>query len=872
MRTSIGLLFTVLFIALLCAAAPAAAQRLPTGVRPTHYDLTFSVDIAHARFEGTETIRVDVLEPTTRIVFNAVDLRFRDASIGRAPALQQAAVTLDADRQQATLTVPRRLERGPTDIVVHYSGVLNDQLRGFYLSRGKQRNYAVTQFESTDARRAFPCFDEPAYKATFALTVVADRGDRVISNGRTLSDVAGPTPTRHTVTFATTPKMSTYLVAIAVGDFQCSEGGADGIPIRICATADKKNLTRVALDSAQEILHFYDGYYAIKYPFDKLDVLAVPDFAAGAMENTAAIFYRESDLLADSRSASVRTRKNIASVLAHEMAHQWFGDLVTMAWWDDVWLNEGFATWMANKPLAQLHPEWNMAVDEEVETQQALSLDSMRATRPIHNEATTPAEIDEAFDTIAYQKGAAVLRMIESYVGAGAFRTGINAYLQAHAYGNASSEDFWKAIASTSQKPVERILPTFVNQPGAPVLAISDVGCEGDVTRATVRQDRFLESRSNGGSERWSIPMCTKTAPGAAVGGVCRVLGEPQQRVEVARGCPAWVFANAGAEGYYRTEYPPAAIRAMAPDVESQLTGPERLSLVDDEWAMVRAGRHSAAEYLSLASGFGRERISGVLADVTARLAYIRAYLTDDRTRPAFEAFVRTLLRPAYDEVGFSPSANDSDERRSIRATLVDALGNTGNDPEVAAAARQAVDRALAGGAALDPTLADAVVTTAATHGDARLFDAFIAASGRAGSPEEQYRYLDALADFREAPLVDRALARVLTTDVRSQDAALYLAQFFENPAARDRAWAFTTSHWSELQSKAFVFGGDVKLAEAVGTFCDARSRDAVKTFFAAHPLPAAQRTIAQALERIDNCIALRERQAPAVAEWVARR
>ena len=857
-------------ILLTVVARPAAAQRLPVTAIPTHYDLTFTVDISRARFDGTTIIHADVAEPTTRIVLNAAELTFREVTIGRGADAQAARVTVDEQKQQATLTVERRLERGPTEIVIRYTGVLNDQLRGMYLSRGNGRNYAVTQFESTDARRAFPCFDEPSYKATFAVTVIADRGDRVISNGRTLSDTAGPVPTRHTVKFATTPKMSTYLVAIAVGDFQCTEGGADGIPIRVCATPDKKNLTRVALGYAEEILKFYDSYYAIKYPFEKLDVLAVPDFAAGAMENTAAIFYRETDLLADPRTASVRTRKNIASVLAHEMAHQWFGDIVTMAWWDDIWLNEGFATWMANKPLAQLHPEWTMAVDEAIETQQALSLDSMRTTRPIHNDVETPGQIDEAFDVIAYQKGAAVLRMVENYVGADTFRKGVNAYLQAHAYGNATSEDFWKAISSTAQKPVERILPTFVNQPGAPLLVVADLRCENNVMRATLHQERFFEERGAHSNERWSVPICTNT-PGPA-SGVCSVVGDQQQRVDVARGCAPWIFANAGADGYYRTEYPPATIRAIAADIETQLTAAERLSLVDDEWALVRSGRHSVADYLTLAAGLGRERTSGVLADVVARLAFVREYLADGASRPAFESFVRSVLKPSLNDVGFTPSPGDTDDRRSLRATLVDALGTTGDDSDVVGRARQALDRALTGGATLDPTLADAVVTTAAAHGDARLFDALVAAAARATSPEDQYRYLNALTDFRDPVLIDRALARVLTADVRSQDAALYLARFFDNAVARDRAWTFMTAHWRDLESKAFVFGGDTRLVAAAGTFCDAKSRDAVKTFFAAHPLPAASRTLTQSLERIDTCIALQQRESTALGEWLARR
>jgi len=349
---------------ILALSSPAVAQRLPRTAAPEHYDLAFVVDIVHQRFEGTETIHVQVRQPTTRIVLNAADLDFHAAAIGTGAAAQTAAVSLDHKTETATLTVAKPLAAGPTEIHIRYAGVLNDQLAGFYISKGASRDYAVTQFEATDARRAFPCFDEPAFKATFAVTLTIDRRDVAISNGRVVSDTPGPTSGQHTVRFSTSPKMSSYLVAMAVGDFECLEGIADQIPIRVCAASGKKDLGRIALESAQQILTFYDKYYAVKYPFGKLDMVAVPDFAAGAMENTAAIFYREADLLADPTTASVATRKNIASIVAHEMAHQWFGNLVTMAWWDDLWLNEGFATWMANHPLAAWKPEWNIAVDE----------------------------------------------------------------------------------------------------------------------------------------------------------------------------------------------------------------------------------------------------------------------------------------------------------------------------------------------------------------------------------------------------------------------------------------------------------------------------------------------------------------------------
>ncbi|HEV3142232.1 MAG TPA: M1 family metallopeptidase, partial [Vicinamibacterales bacterium] len=505
---------TMLFLSgLLLSALPASAQRLPADVRPDRYDLAFTVDVASARFDGTEAIRVRVAAPTSKIVLHALDLTFHVVTIGDGAAAQQATVSFDKDRQTATLTVPHPLTAGATTVHVRYSGVLNDQLRGFYLSKGASRNYAVTQFESTDARRAFPCFDEPAFKAVFSVTLTIDRNDTAIANGRLLSDTPGPSPAQHTLKFADSPRMSSYLVAMAVGDFQCASGAADGVPIRVCATPDKKDLTRIALDAAQQILHFYDAYFAVKYPFGKLDVLAVPDFAAGAMENTAAIFYRETDLLADAKSASVSTRKTIASVLAHEMAHQWFGDLVTMAWWDDIWLNEGFATWMANKPLAALHPEWQIAVDEARENRAALGLDSLRTTRPIHADVETPAQIDEAFDAIAYEKSAAVLRMVESYVGGEPFRKGVNAYVQAHGYANATSEDFWKAIAASSGKPVERILPTFVNQAGVPLVSVSVACPAAKETRVSLSQRRFIvDSAAPEDPTQWQIPICFESA------------------------------------------------------------------------------------------------------------------------------------------------------------------------------------------------------------------------------------------------------------------------------------------------------------------------------------------------------------------------
>ena len=854
---------------ILLSALPASAQRLPTIVTPSHYDLAFSVDLNRERFEGTETIRVQVNETTSAVVLHAFEIQFHEVTIGAGATAQTATVSLDEANQTATLTVPKPLAKGATEIHARFSGILNTQLRGFYISKTKLRKYAVTQFESTDARRAFPCFDEPAFKATFALTLTIDRGDIAIANGKLLTDVPGPGPTQHTMKFSTTAKMSPYLVAMTVGDFKCVEGAADNIPIRICATPDKRELTHLALESAQQVLHFYDSYYAIKYPFGKLDVVAVPDFAAGAMENTGAIFYRETDLLAETKSASVGTRKKIASILAHEMAHQWFGDLVTMQWWDDIWLNEGFATWMANKPLAAAHPDWNVDVDEADENRTALGLDSLKSTRPIHSDVTTPAQIDEAFDAIAYQKGAAVLRMVEHYVGAETFKKGVNAYLQAHAYGNATSEDFAKAIAGTSGKPVERILPTFVNQPGVPLLDVT-LACTNNHTAVTLTQQRFVIDGTKADAGRWQIPICVKGAGQAS--STCEVLTEETRTLTLPGACTPWVFANAGAHGYYRTAYPPEMLRALAPHVETDLTAPERLMLLDDEWALVRAGRHTAGDYLTLAAGYGREHASGVMEEVARRLAVIDDDLTTATTRPKFQAFTRSLLRPLFDEVGFTATGGETDDRRSLRSTLIGALGTFGQDSDVIAKARAALDRSLAGGPPLDPTAADAIVTAAATHGDQKLFEALAAAADAASSPEDQYRYLFALAAFQDPALLQRALERTLSPQLRNQDAALYLARFFINEQAQALAWTFVKEHWSALEPKVTIFGGDTNLIRSLGAFCEAGPRDEIAAFFAAHPLPAAARTLTQTLEQINSCIALKQRQTPAVTAWLAAR
>ncbi|MGA2001338.1 MAG: M1 family metallopeptidase, partial [Terriglobales bacterium] len=583
---------------LLSMACVGNAQRLPGDVVPSHYQITLAPDLKSATFEGEETIEVRVLKPASNIVLNAAEIKFGDVTVTSGSATQTAKVIADEKSEMATLALADAAPAGPATIHIKFSGTLNAQLRGFYLSNTKRRNYAVTQFEATDARRAFPSFDEPAMKATFDLSVVVDKDDTAISNSKIVADMPGPGEGKHTLKFATSPKMSTYLVALEVGDFQCLEGGADGVPIRVCATPDKKELGKFALESAEHILKFYNQYYGIKYPFQKLDLVALPDFGAGAMENTGDITYREEALLADGRTASIGQLKEIGAVTAHEIAHQWFGDLVTMQWWDDIWLNEGFATWMTNKPLAAWKPEWNIWPN-----QGPLAVDALKSTRPIHasaKEVNTPAQIGALFDGIAYGKTAAVLRMLESWLGEETFRKGVNSYLEKHAYGNTRAADFWNAMAKASGKPVDKVMPTWVEQAGAPMLSVK-AQCTGNQTTVELSQTRFFndpELLKAGSPELWQIPVCIKTAAGGNAR--CELMAQKRQAFKV-NGCSPWVFVNAGGRGYYWSAYSPELTAKLAEVAEQALTPQERVSLLNDEWALAHAGQHPIAQYMSLA-------------------------------------------------------------------------------------------------------------------------------------------------------------------------------------------------------------------------------------------------------------------------------
>jgi aminopeptidase N len=854
----------------LLASSGISAQRLPENVAPESYDLKFEPDLTSATFTGDETIHVHLQKPANAIVLNSAEIEFQDVWVGSADFKQAAAVTADEKTEMATLTVPSAVPAGPAEIHIRFTGILNDKLRGFYLSQTSRRRYAVTQFEATDARRAFPSFDEPAYKAVFRVSLVVDNGDTAISNGKIVSDTPGPGNGKHTLKFSDSPKMSSYLVAMMVGDFTCIEGGADGIPIRVCAVPEKKDLLSYALLSAENILKFYDTYYEIKYPFHKLDVIAFPDFSAGAMENTAAITYRETLLTIDDKNASVDAHRAVEGVLAHEMAHMWFGDLVTMRWWDDIWLNEGFATWMAFKPIEVWKPERHAERGEIHQTSGSLDTDSIASVRAIRTKAETPAEIQALFDGIAYGKAASVLRMVEAYVGPEVFRMGANAYLEKHAYGNATAEDFWNQMAATSEKPVDRIMASFTEQSGAPLVSVK-AGCgfpqtgsgkkqkKTPLTRVTLSQERYFADAaklSGGSPEIWQIPVNLR-ASGAKVGTYV-LLAQRQQTFELP-GCSPWVYANAGGRGYYHSDYDAATLAKMSAELESSFSPEERIHFLGDEWAMVRVGRLSIGEYLDTLEKMKSER-GRVLVDVMMeRFADIHDTIVAASDRPAFEKWVRDYLRPIATELGEAPVPGEADDRRGLRADLFSTLATYGRDPQLLEKSRAIVAQYMRDPNSVDAALAGNALSVSALVGDASLYDKYLEHMKTAKTPEEYYNYFRALTQFPSAELARRTFEFGLGPAVKNQD-LFYVTAVLGNIYVQGAAWELFKSNFATLKEKAGASLSD-GFPSLAGYFCDEKLRDDAQDFFATQNIPGSERTLQNAKDDVNACIELRSLQ-----------
>ncbi len=858
----------MLAIAMAAALNGEALQpwRLPESVTPSHYRISLDLDVEAERFSGEETIEVRIVSPTQRIVLNSLGLDISSAMLRQASVAHPLKVELDLEHERIILHAEEPLAAGDAAIDISFSGPLEEGLRGLYLSRSDEDVFAATQMQGTYARMMFPGFDEPAFKATFALDVEIDATATAISNGPLLSEELVDGGTRKIVRFGDSPKMSTYLVALAVGNYDCLSETIDEVPVRICGRPEKKHELQFAMDVTRKSLHFLNEWYGIHYPFGKLDMVAVPDYEWGGMENTAAIYYRESFLLVDPTTSSATRRQSVAGLVSHELAHMWFGDLVTPVWWDDIWLNEGFASWMAPKAVAAYNSEWQWEAAAVADAQWVMDMDSLPASRSILAHASTPDEIKEMFDGISYTKGAAIVRMLEAWVGEENFRRGVGAYLEKYANGNARSEDLWQAIGKVSGGNVESIMPGFVKQAGVPIVSFS-TRQEGSGTIVSLGQERFLKHATKS-SEQWKIPVCIRA--GLADGStskVCELLPENGATIKV----PAevrWLIGNAGASGYYRVGFTDAQLRALIPVVPT-LPPEERLSILSDAWAMAEAGHLGIGSYLDLLASYRGERDRFVLRTMSDSIADIRAALLDGEPNSGFDTWSASLYRELADELGMIPARGEDDTKRALRAKLVAILASAG-DEAVLESLQETMVAYLE-----DPTSAEASLTEIAfnyvpAHGDSGMFDRLEEHLKETESGQTYDFVLTALTRFRDPALASSAIHLPESGIVRLDRYPSYYAELLRNNATREQAWSYLKANWPELQSKVVSFGGAGAL-RAIASFCEQALRDDVAHFFEQNEAPGAERALALSLEQADACIAFRETQAEGFREWLER-
>jgi puromycin-sensitive aminopeptidase len=643
--------------------------------------------------------------------------------------------------------------------------------------------------------------------------------------------------------------MSTYLVAFVVGPLAVTEPvDVRGTPLRVVHVPGKEDLTPFALEVGAFCLQWFADWYGIPYPGDKVDLVALPDFAAGAMENLGAITFREAVLLIDPAEATQVELQRVADVVAHELAHMWFGDLVTMKWWNGLWLNEAFATYMELAAVDAFRPEWQRWVAFTTERAAAFAVDSLESTRPIEYPVHSPADADGMFDVLTYQKGASVLRMLERYLGEDGFRAGIRLYLKSREYGNAETTDLWDAIEEATGEPVRHIMDTWIFQGGHPMVA---VGATGDEVTLAQRMFRFVPG---GDDRRWAVPVLLR-----AGGDSARVLLDDPSAVTTLAGASAGVVVNAGGHGFYRVRYDEAALAALQPKV-GELEPVERALLVDDTWAAVLAGDTEAIALLDLLRGYGDERDPAVWSTIAGVLAAVDRVLEGDG-RAAFQTYVRDLVGPALARLGWEPAAGEDELSRQARQTVITTLGTVGADPGVRARARE-----VYASDDTDPNVAAAAIAVVASVGTAEDHETFLGKYKTSPTPQEQLRYLYALGGFPTAEVAQTSLDLTLTDTIRSQNAPFLIQLLLQNREVNELAWEFVKGEWDAINAR-FPDNTIPRLLGGVTTLNTRELAADVAAFLAGHPVPQAVKTIEQHLERQRVNVALREREASRLAE-----
>jgi puromycin-sensitive aminopeptidase len=859
----------------------AARYRLPRTVLPHRYELRLTPDLPGATFEGECVTELEIVDPTNTIVCNAAGLEVREAWLVDCDGNRIEAEMIHVDDELERLTI--ELAAVPVGnrwwLHTRFSGVLNDKLAGFYRSSytdvdGAEQTIATTQFEATDARRAFPCWDEPDLKAVFSVTLVVDEGLTALSNAAEV-ERSPASAGRVTVRFADTMVMSTYLLAFVVGPLELSDTATTrgGVPVRVAHPHGKGDLSAYALDVAVFCLDWFADYYGIPYPGDKLDLVAIPDFAFGAMENLGCVTFREVLLLVDPEKATQLELQNVTDVIAHELAHMWFGDLVTMKWWNGIWLNEAFATFMEMLATDAYRPDWQRWTSFALSRSAAFDVDALTSTRPVEFPVVSPADAEGMFDLLTYEKGAAVLRMLEQYLGVDAFREGVRRYLVAHAHGNTETSDLWEALEDATGQPVRRIADSWILQGGFPVVRAEIVSdhselSEPHVVRLTQSPCRYQGDLGDGEAHhlderRWAAPIMVSVRSEGVVRFEKVLLDDTSSDLTLFEP-PDWVLVNTEGAGYYRGDYPTELLASLASHADTDLSAVERFGLLDDHWAAVLGGRANAVEHLDLVLGRRAEADLSVWQRVVTSLRALDRLLDDDDSRHILAQRVATLIGPALERIGGEPDPSDDDRTRQVRGVLFEALGGLGADPAAALRARDLLEADDAG-ATVDPGLLAAAVNVVAATGGAAEFEGFLDRSRQAATPQAEQRFLMALADFDDVELVERTVVACLGDDVRTQNAPYLLRRALHNRNHGAHVWFLVQSEWARINER-FPSNSIARMLEGIRTLTRPDVAQSIYEFFATHQVPQGDKILAQHLERLEVNVALRARDGHALS------
>ena len=785
-------LLGVILAAGVAVSAPALAQTaeagqrevLPSGVRPVAYDLHLVPDADHLTFKGEVKITVDVADPTATVALNANHLVFDRAVVDADPAT--AAVSLDTKLQRATLAFAKPIGKGRHVLTIDYHGVIGKSTLGFFAmdydtAAGKRRTLA-TNFEPASERDFMPSWDEPGLKANFTLTVDAPEGLLAVSNMPIASSekLGGGLARTH---FQTSPKMATYLIYFGLGDWERITTEVDGTTVGVVVPRGETEKGRYALGQAANLLHFYNGWFGTRYPLPKLDLIAAPGaIQGGSMENWGAIFYSSEHLLFDPKFSTESDRQLVFLVVAHEMAHQWFGDLVTMAWWDNLWLNEGFARWMQTKAAVELHPEWRTGLQAMNIYDGGKRTDAGAGTHPIVQPVLTAEQAEEAFDAITYNKGAAVITMLEAYAGSDNFRDGVRRYMKAHAYGNTVDADLWKEVQATSGKPILEIEHEFTTQAGVPLVRVA----EQDTT-VTLNLDRFYadpDAPHGPTLPTWSLPL--------RIGGddSSQLLQTGASLTKALPGAPP-ALVNVGQTGYARVLYPQPVLDALA-DKFAGMNPFDQSGLLYDALALGEAGYEPVADTLELAAALPADADPIIWRQTVSTLVTIDAAYGDDPRRAAFEAYARRTLAPVAARLGWDAKAGEEPAVSTLRTSLLGALGRF-DDTATIAEARTRFARLIADPSSLDPTQRRTVIAIVARHATSQEFDQLAAMVRANPDPLQRQRLLEAMAQVSDPALATRMLDLAIGPDAPAGLAPSLIV----NVAAGhpDLAWAFMMAH-----------------------------------------------------------------------------